>query len=247
MALDHALASCLDDGHAVLRLYAWTRPTVSFGRNEPARGHYSEARADHLGIDFVRRPTGGRAVLHDAELTYTVVAPIRGLAAGIREAYAAINAALSSALRTLGAPVEVAAGAETLALDAGPCFQSPADGEVTLRGRKLVGSAQARVDGALLQHGSIILFGDQGRIDHLRSDTLKDTPGVSAVDSEQPATLYEAVGAVPREMVAEHVVAAMKNDFGGTWSDGGYTDRERSVARTLLAERYGTREWTWRR
>ena len=75
MAVDHALAACSSPGKAVLRIYQWSCPTVSFGRNEPTRGRYDPALGRSAGIEFVRRPTGGRAVLHDRELTYSAVLP----------------------------------------------------------------------------------------------------------------------------------------------------------------------------
>lgn len=257
MARDHALAVAVsepgrsavrraagpslpsaDHANAVLRLYTWSRPTVSFGRNEPARGLYDAAMAERLGIDVVRRPTGGRAVLHDAELTYAVVVPARALG-GARTTYHAISEALVDAMQSLGADVLRSGPPRegTLPLDAGPCFQSPSEGEVVVRGRKLVGSAQARLDGALLQHGSIILSGDQ---------TLLTTlcPGV---EHEQPATLAEQIGHVEPDVVATALVASMKKIFGGTWTEGEYSEGERQTTTDLVATRYGLDEWTWRR
>lgn len=238
MALDHALAIELGDHEAVLRIYAWERPTVSLGRNEPARDVYSLREAEELGIDYVRRPTGGRAVLHDAELTYAVLAPPRALG-GARTAYRAINAALAAALRGLGAPVSLSDSAGSVPLDAGPCFRAPVEGEVTAEGRKLVGSAQARIGGALLQHGSLILAGDQSRLARLsqRRDEVRD----------MPAALTELVEDAGFGDVAEAVTASMQGAFGGSWSSGGYRARELEAARRLEAERYGTDDWTWRR
>lgn len=241
MALDHALAAELGDDEAVLRLYSWTRPTVSFGRNEPARARYARRAGAERGVDWVRRPTGGRAVLHDAEVTYAVIAPARALG-GVRTAYRRINDALAAALRALGAPVALSERADSLPVDAGPCFRSPAEGEVTASGRKLVGSAQARVEGALLQHGSIILAGDQ---------SLLAEPGESAeeggTEHEAPATLTELVGSVGFDEVAEAVSTGMRATFEGSWTPGGYRARELATARRLEAGRYGRDEWTWRR
>jgi len=237
MALDHALASCVGDGRGVLRLYGWERPTVSFGRNEPTQGLYSVRAAETLGVDYVRRPTGGRAVLHDREVTYAVVAPVRALG-GVRMAYRRINDALASALRSLGAAVGVSAAEGVMALDAGPCFQSPAGGEVVADGRKLVGSAQARVDGALLQHGSIILAGDQSLLGALQG---------GGAHEEAPATLEGLVGSVRTEDVVAAVAAHMQAAFGGRWEEGGYTPAELQEADRLEAERYTQDAWTWRR
>ncbi len=237
MALDHALAVGVGEGEAVLRLYSWTRPTVSFGRNEPSSGLYSIPEAEQLGIDYVRRPTGGRAVLHDGEVTYLVAAPVREMG-GVRAAYTAINEALSEALRSLGAEVGISAGGATLAPDAGPCFQSPAAGEVVTGERKLVGSAQARIGRTLLQHGSIILDGDQSRLGLLHS---------GAGEVPAPATLRDLIGDVAAGDVSAAVVTQMAARFGGDWTESEYSLVERTEADRLEAERYAREEWTWRR
>ncbi|MEQ1858010.1 MAG: biotin/lipoate A/B protein ligase family protein, partial [Longimicrobiales bacterium] len=207
MALDHSLADALDHGRGTLRLYGWTRPTISLGRNEPAEAFPLESLR-RSGFDVVRRPTGGRAVLHDRELTYAVVAPLKAWG-GVREAYMRIHEALAAGLRTLGAPVEVVGSGATvrgraLPPDAGPCFQVPAVGEVVAQGRKLVGSAQARIGGALLQHGSILLDGDQGPL----------------AASPPPITLRELVGHVSIDEVAGVVADSLSAGLGGSWVEG---------------------------
>ena len=176
MALDHALAVSLGEGTAVLRLYRWSRPTVSFGRHEPARDVYDRTLGASLGLAFVRRPTGGGAVLHEGELTYAVVVPLRALG-GPRTAYRRINEALAAGLRTLGADVAVSEHGSVRRPGAGPCFQAAAPGEIVARGRKLVGSAQARVGGALLQHGAIVPRADQSALAEL---TRRGAPAAPA-------------------------------------------------------------------
>jgi lipoate-protein ligase A len=235
MAVDHALAECLTDGEAVLRLYRWARPTLSLGRNEPAALYPIEAvRAK--GMDIVRRPTGGRAVLHDAELTYAVVAPIA--AWGARPAYQAVNQALAAALRSLGAPAELSAGpVRALGPDAGPCFRSPAAGEVVASGRKLVGSAQARLGGALLQHGSILLGGSQ----HVLSGGAEGDRGSGST------TLSELVPYVSIDEVAAAVAQSLRMRLGGEWAEASLRPAEDEGALRLEAERYGRDTWTWRR
>ena len=230
-------ARCVPPGSGVVRLYCWERPTVSFGRNEPAAGLYSVQAARERGIDYVRRPTGGRAVLHAGELTYAVVAPVRALG-GARYTYRRINEALAAGLRSLGAGVEVSAGGAALAPDAGPCFQSPAEGEVVVAGRKLVGSAQARIDGALLQHGSIMLSGDQSALSEL-SD--------GAGDHRAPATLEELIDAARVDEVAASVTEELQAVFGGSWSASEYSSVEIDEADRLEAGRYARDSWTWRR
>jgi len=227
MATDHALAACLEGGEGIVRLYGWSRPTVSFGKNEPAT---------RIGTDvaYVRRPTGGRAVLHDQELTYAVVAPLDAFG-GVREAYLRINEALADALRSLGAAVDVVGhGAPSLSPDAGPCFQAPAPGEIVAGGRKVVGSAQARLEGALLQHGSILIAGDQG-------------PLGGAGEASASITLSQLTGPVDLADVTLATAVGLRAGFGGRWEEGVLRDDELEAAGRLETDRYGQEEWTWRR
>ena len=238
MALDHALADCLEAGEGVVRLYAWDPPTISFGRNEPSRGLYDLEGAAREGIAFVRRPTGGRAVFHDAEVTYAVVAPLRVLG-GLRDAYHTINRGLVDGLRSLGVDAHLEDAGAVLAPDAGPCFQVPATGEVTAIGRKLVGSAQVRLGGALLQHGSAILRGDQGAVVRLAGGEGDPSP---------PATVEEALGqAVDDGAVTAAMAEGLRLALGGSWAEGDYRSWEIEVADRLEMDRYATEDWTWRR
>jgi lipoate-protein ligase A len=246
MALDEALARRLPDGCAVLRLYRWSDPTISLGRNEPTAGVRERRHGSDLPV--VRRPTGGRAVVHDDELTYALVVPARAVG-GARATYLQVNRALTDAMRSLGAPAHVAgddsaggggdqAAAGTLPLDSGPCFQSPAPGEVMVDGRKLIGSAQARLGPALLQHGSIILSGDQSRLEQL-------APGASSLP--RPATLSDLIGAVDAATVAAVVARSIGERFRDGGTESAYTAEELDVAATLVDSKYGRPEWTWRR
>jgi len=234
MACDHALAECLQPGEGVVRLYGWSVATVSFGKNERA-----VRLAGEHEVDYVRRPTGGRAVLHADEVTYSVVAPVDAFG-GLREAYVRINRALAAALRALGADVEVVGdggGAMTgraLPPDAGPCFQAPAAGEIVSRGRKLVGSAQARFERVLLQPGSILLQGSQ-------------RPLAPRAEGVEPITLRELLGPVSAEEVSDVMAESLRVAFGGAWIDGQYHEWEREAADELVARRYRQDAWTWRR
>jgi len=250
MALDHALALRLLPGEGVVRLYGWDRPTVSFGRNEPAQGLYTPEAAARAGVALVRRPTGGRAVAHWRELTYAVVAPLDAWG-GLREAYVAINRSLAAALGALGVSAEVATG-RSAPLDAGPCFGIPAAGEIVVAGRKLVGSAQARLGGALLQHGSILLEDDQSMLDGLtRAGVAAGPTGPTGArrtaDGVAPATLRQVVGDVGIDAVTEAVAMSLRDGVGGRWAEGAYRPSEIEAAEQLQAERYARDSWTWRR
>lgn len=239
MALDHALAAECPDGTATLRLYRWNGPTVSFGRNEPARDRYDAEEAEARGVTFVRRPTGGRAVLHHRELTYSVVLPLRALG-GPRAAYRRISRGLVRGLSSLGVPATLAGeDAPALRPSAGPCFRVPAEGEVVHGGRKLVGSAQARIQGALLQHGSLLLADDQALLEALRRGDRDGAP--------PPATLGEALHRTPgwAELV-EALAGGLEEEAGGTWDAAAPTAGEEAAA-AALQERYRSPEWTWRR
>src|SRR5687768_6957677 len=107
MALDEALLlRASETGTAVFRVYSWATPTLSFGRNQAARQSYDASRAMARGVDVVRRPTGGRSLLHHCEVTYSVTAPV-SLAGSFRESYARINRLLVGGLQRLGVAVEV--------------------------------------------------------------------------------------------------------------------------------------------
>ncbi|HSM61212.1 MAG TPA: biotin/lipoate A/B protein ligase family protein [Longimicrobiales bacterium] len=237
MALDHALAAGLAGDRGVLRLYSWSPRTVSFGRNEPALGLYDRTAAEAEGIAFVRRPTGGRAVLHAEEITYAVTLPARALG-GVRAAYLAIHRGLVAGLRALGVAADVALAGAPLRPDAGPCFQGPTAGEVVAAGRKLVGSAQVRFGGALLQHGSLILDGDQRALARLRG---------GGADPAPPATLRGLIGPVDAPAVARALADGLGLALGGEWSKGGYSPEQLETAYRFERERYGTEAWTWRR
>ena len=112
------------------------------------------------GIPWVRRPTGGKAVWHEHEVTYAVAAPI-AVFGSLRDAYRQIHERLAAALRSLGIPTSLAPYRPTVRPSDGPtsCFAAPVGGEIIVRGRKVVGSAQVRRRDAFLQHGSILLDG----------------------------------------------------------------------------------------
>src|SRR5438046_2064650 len=111
MALDEALMDrARSENEWIVRLYSWVSPTVSLGRNQAARGCYDLERIQALRLDVVRRPTGGRAILHDREITYSVTAPV--LDAGeLLDSYARINELLMRALRSIGVEADVATNA----------------------------------------------------------------------------------------------------------------------------------------
>jgi lipoate-protein ligase A len=157
MAVDEALLDeAVHSGSAFLRLYRWDPPTLSIGRNQDIEGVARD------GIAIVRRPTGGKAVWHEHELTYAVAAPIH-VFGSLRIAYREIHARLAAALQALGADAVLAPSAQGVRASGRPaaCFAASVGGEILVNGRKLVGSAQVRRHNAFLQHGSTLLDGSQ--------------------------------------------------------------------------------------
>jgi lipoate-protein ligase A len=239
MALDEALmARARSTGEWVLRVYSWSARTLSLGRHQSARAAYDPATVDRAGIAVVRRPTGGRAVLHDCEVTYSVTAPATD-AGALRESYRRINRLLIDGLRSLGVDVEIAASAREPKPDLSPCFERPSSGELMARGRKLAGSAQWREHGALLQHGSILVDGDQAPV-----STLLRSPTEPAA---APATLRALLGSAP---AVDDVAAAL---FGAVCRHEDPTASELVPDAGLLGRaarlrvRYEDVAWTWRR
>lgn len=232
MAIDHALLAAARDGTAFLRLYRWAPACLSFGRHEPVSRRYDRDAILRLGLDVVRRPTGGRAVWHDAELTYAVAAPV-GMFGSLRESYITIHTVLADALRALGAPVSLAARPRGRAPSpaAGACFAEPVGGELVAGGRKLVGSAQVRERGALLQHGSILLEDGQDMVTRV-------TRGVAAPPA---ATSLGAIlgRAVSFEAVAAAVADAARRAWPGRWIPAAAPDPGGGG-------RYADPDWTWR-
>lgn len=240
MALDEALMShARRTGDSVLRVYAWSTPTLSFGRNQTARGGYDPARLRDEGVAVVRRPTGGRAILHHREITYSVAAPVAAMGE-LRESYVRINRLLLAALCALGVEAHVVVSdRRSVAPGLTPCFDHPSAGELVHGTRKLVGSAQWRQDGALLQHGSILAEDDQQLLPSL---LVRPMPLPAP-----PATLADALGRVPAlDEVAAQLFGAVRDLEDADAEPLVLDDALRDDAQRLLAH-YTDDAWTWRR
>jgi lipoate-protein ligase A len=240
MAVDEALmARARRTGETVLRVYGWSAPTLSLGRNQRACGVYRTDLLAERRIGVVRRRTGGRALLHHREVTYSVAGPCSA-DEPLHIAYGRINAILASALSSLGVNVHVAApSTRALSPTAAPCFAEPVRGELTLDGRKLVGSAQWRDHGALLQHGSILIDDDQSSIPELMCEPMAAPP--------RPATLRDALGRAP---VLREVSDALFGAVRGLADPHAVllgAEQELSTESDHLAARYRDDRWTWRR
>lgn len=240
MALDEALLlRARQTGTTTYRVYGWSRPTVSLGRNQPARGCYDLDLAGSRGIDFVRRPTGGRAILHHREITYAVAGPISAFGS-LGESYRTINRLLLEALRTLGVDArEATAAGRAPVPNLAACFELPVAGELIAGGRKLVGSAQVRDGSAFLQHGSILVDDDQPLLGELLHD--RDAP------PPPPATLRALTGrALTIHEFANALVQSLRARDGAPPAPLELDQELLADVQSLVRIRYAAADWTWR-
>jgi lipoate-protein ligase A len=262
MAIDEAILEAAGSGIVAptLRLYAWQPPCLSLGFAQPA-SDVSQAALAARGWDLVRRPTGGRAILHTDELTYSVCGS-QGeprLAGGVLESYKKLAQALLRALRLLGMPVEAlekpvplpAESSATPPAETGQnpvCFEVPSNYEITVGGKKLVGSAQARRKDGVLQHGSLPLYGDLSRIVQglVFPDEAKRAEAASRLFSR--ATTAERVLGRPLswEEAARAFVEAFEGALALKLEASELTEGEQERARQLVEEKYGNPRWTFR-
>lgn len=178
-ALNMALDVVLMEQYAepILRFYTWARPTLSIGRHQK-RINMNQQFMKEKNIDCVIRPTGGRAVLHWDEITYSLILPIGHPKArnGVLESYLLISGCIVKALCALGFKAHIEP-VKRLKENTAACFDSPSSYEITIDGKKIVGSAQMRNEKGVLQHGSIVLKDhaeEYAKLLNINPQTLKD-------------------------------------------------------------------------
>jgi len=252
MAIDEAITMAIAEGRVppTLRFYAWAPPCVSLGRNQKV-AEVDIARCAALGYGVVRRPTGGRAILHTDELTYSVIAsPDHPLMAGlVLDSYLRLSAGLVAGLARLGIAAEAAPGTNRPGPDvSAACFEVPSAYEIVAGTRKVLGSAQARRARSVLQHGSLPLTGDLTRVvdcltfaDDAERETLRSSLQGHAVTAEElagrPISYEEAVTALTAGFIAGLAIELAPGELTGD---------ERTWAAELVRDRYGNAEWTAR-
>ncbi len=227
MAMDVAIVEAVAEGKALptVRFYRWAPPCLSLGRRQSVdEVNLSRCRMD--GVDVVRRPTGGRAILHMGELTYSVVFPETDprAAGGVLETFRRFAEAFAQALHNLGIPeVTLAPRLDPIARGDGfVCFEVPTDYELTVSERKIMGSAQWRHRGVVLQHGSLPLEGDPGAI----AVYLKNGPDPEGI-RRRAITLQEAVGCpVAFEEAAAAILEAFRSVLAIEAQPGALTPEE---------------------
>ncbi|MCZ6636190.1 MAG: biotin/lipoate A/B protein ligase family protein [bacterium] len=256
MAADEAVVRSVEKGDSspTFRVYGWKPPAVSFGYAQRVRREIDPQACQDKGIDIVRRPTGGRAVLHWNELTYSVLCraddPLLG--GTIQEAYRKISTCLVAGIQHLGIDAQFEPRRQTIPSPRGkdltlPCFSSTAQYEIILNGRKLLGSAQKRFGPMLLQHGSLLLGPEHKQIVDLipaKKETLK-TRFRTELETHT-TSLYEVLNRpVSFKEIATALRRGLLETLHITLMDAPLSKAETESAERLVAEKYSTDTWTF--
>jgi len=249
MAIDSAILAAVECGEAppTLRLYSWDPPCLSLGYSQ-AISEVDLPQLSANGWDLVRRPTGGRAILHTDELTYAVIGPKSDprLAGKLMDSYQNISRALFEALSQLGLPVKVHTGKNPEAHHQPVCFENPSDFEITANGKKIIGSAQARKKNGLLQHGSLPLIGDLTRITKaLHYQTIADRQQAGEILLQKAATIYDVLGImISWDRAAETMVNSFSRILNLNLVEGVLSSEEMDRALLLESGQFGDPTWT---
>ena len=252
MALDEAILEHIGRGDSAvtLRLYAWDPPCLSIGHAQPF-ADVDLTRLRERGWEVVRRATGGRAILHTDEITYSVIAPNDEprLAGTVLESYNRLAQALLLAVKELELPVEMKEGKANNGSVPNPvCFEVPSTYEITVAGKKLIGSAQARKKEGVLQHGSLPLVGDLTRICQalvFESEAARESASKRLL--ERATTVESALGRqVSWEAAAQAFIHAFETQLGLSLIKGELSESESKRTEELVKEKYNHLSWTER-
>lgn len=263
MAIDEAIMNAVSEGKAppTLRFYSWQPATLSIGYFQKAEDEIDLQKVEEKGIGFVRRPTGGRAVLHDQELTYSMILPetYPDMPSSVTESYRVLSNGLLYGFRQLGLQADMVTLADEeekakfASAGSAACFDSPSWYELVVEGRKVAGSAQVRQKGVILQHGSILLDMDVDLLfellcypnerlrERLKASFRKKAVAINDIKrslGQAPATLEETERAF---------ALGIPEGLGIELEVGELSEYEQAEARRLVEEKYGNREWNLRR
>jgi lipoate-protein ligase A len=255
MAIDEAILYALADGQVppTLRFFQWKPPCLSLGYNQRWR-ELDEVACRKLGYTWTRRPTGGRAILHTDEITYSLIIPqgdprVQG---GIVGSYRALSFGLLTGLETLGVKASQVTKEEyrtnRQAGKSNPvCFDTPSRYEITWQGKKLIGSAQLRRKKIVLQHGTLPLRGDLSRILDILNFSEIEREQQRQLLAQRATTLEQVLGKILTfEEVAEALAHGFAKDLNLTLQESSLTDQEQRLADQLRVEHYASNDWNKR-
>ena len=270
MAVDEAILNAVAEGHSppTLRFFGWVPPCFSLGYAQPVADVDLERLRD-LGWDWVRRPTGGRAILHTDELTYSVIALMGEprVLGGVIESYRQLSAGLTRGVELLGLAVRADRKHAPVASHQSPvirdqlsvisrqppaanpiCFEVPSNYEITANGKKLLGSAQVRKRGVVLQHGTLPLTGDVARIcEALTVEAEAERARLRERMHQRATTVTEVLG---REVQWGEAAEALTRGFAEAlnlaFEAAPLTPRELTLIARLREEKYTAEGWNYR-
>ncbi|MBP2644959.1 MAG: biotin/lipoate protein ligase [Firmicutes bacterium] len=260
MAIDEAIMLAQSRGEVLptLRFYRWSPAAVSMGYFQKAQAEIDFEECSRRGIDVVRRLTGGRAVLHQDEITYSLIVneEYSGIPPTITGSYRYFSAGLVAGLKKLGVKADMsiprnAYGARERSSRAATaaCFDSASNYEIICNGRKLVGSAQVRKQGVVLQHGSLLLsFCAEDLAAILRFDSEDKRREMAAVLNNSVTSMKEILGRkVSWEETRAALLEGMEETLHITACPGMLTREEQAVSQQLTLEKYSSSAWTCKR
>ncbi|MGX4584438.1 lipoate--protein ligase family protein [Paenibacillus chitinolyticus] len=263
MAIDEAILIAHSEGRVppTVRFYGWGPAALSIGYFQKARKEIDLDKVAGQGLGFVRRPTGGRAVLHDAELTYSIIVSERypGIPTSVTEAYRVLSEGLLLGFRKLGLAAEMVNLAteeekrKYESLGSAACFDSPSWYELVVEGRKVAGSAQVRQKNVVLQHGSILLELDVEQLFGLllfSNDRIAERMKQSFVQKAVAINdLLRSAGLAPVTLgdVETAFRAGVAEGMGIELENGALTPYELELAEELAREKYSSDEWNLKR
>ncbi len=252
MAADEYMAEeAKQESRPVLRFYRWDPPALSIGYFQKFSREVNEEGCRELGIQWIRRPTGGRAVLHEHEITYCLALPLDypQLPQGVTNSYRWLSAGLLQGLKELGveaefAPVSHQAGRGKTAA----CFDSPSRYELLVGGRKVVGSAQVRRDGVLLQHGSVLLDFDLERLlQVMRFSNERRRDVTRRLLAGKAGSLKPFLDPMPGfDTLASSLAAGFEDSYQMTLTEIPLSHHEKGRIECLRREKYQTEQWNRR-
>ena len=246
MAIDEAILrnGRVHEGGPTLRFYGWVRPSVTLGYFQDMAKEVDLGFCRAQNIDVVRRPTGGKAVYHDADVTYSVVARERdeGFSSDIIETYRVISACLLKGLKKLGIEAALVEEGRTHLSSAGEafCFSVPFKNELLVKGGKICGSAQMRSQGLFLQHGSILIDLDLQRVAQVMAG------GAEMIESMRrsvTALNNHTDHPVSEGRLVEALRQAFEEEMGAPVREGALTAAECALKDSLLTGKYLTDRW----
>lgn len=248
MAVDEAILEAVAArlAPATLRLYAWEPACLSLGRAQ-IFSDVDTSLIQSAGVDLVRRITGGRAILHADELTYSITAPGAEprVAGDIPTSYMHLSAGLLQTLQLLGVDATNNHHAIQRAGAGAVCFEVPSQYEITFGERKLIGSAQVRRRNVVLQHGTLPLTGDIARICELLpfADPQARTAAAERVRSRACTLATALQQETSWDSAAEALAAGFSSALNLVLEQHTLSPQERNRAQELVQKKYATAAW----